>query len=66
VNRNHEKEFETQVNLPQSASSYELYTVSESLGCRLLDSGKHRAPGATLSIHVPAFSAILVVAETAK
>jgi len=66
VNRNHDKEFETKVNLPQAASTYELYTMSETLGCRLLDSGKHRAPGATLSIHVPAFSAILVVAETGK
>jgi hypothetical protein len=63
VNRNHDKDFETTVKLPQAATNYELYTLSESLGYRLLDSGNHPAPGANLSIHVPAFSAILVVAK---
>jgi hypothetical protein len=64
VNRNHDKDFETTVNLPQAAVTYEIYTMSESLGYRLLDSGKHQAPGQALSIHVPAFSALLVVAQT--
>ncbi len=63
VNRNHDKDFETTVNLPQAATSYQIYTMSESLGYRLLDSGRHPAPGASLPIHVPAFSAILVVAQ---
>ncbi len=66
VNRNHDQNFETTVNLSQAAADYEIFTMSESLGYRLMDSGVHPAPGASLKIQVPAFSALLVVADTTK
>ena len=66
VNSNHDKDYATTVNLPKAAENYEIFTMSESLGYRLLDSGKHPAPGAALKVKVPAFTALLIVAETGK
>ncbi len=63
INKNHDQEIETTVNLPAAAKTYHTYTLSESSGKRLYDSGEQAAKGSTLSIQVPAFSAVLVVAQ---
>ena len=63
VNKNHDQEFETTVTLPAAAKTYHTYTLSETSGKRIYDAGEQAASGTSLKITVPAFSAMLVVAQ---
>ena len=63
VNKNHDTPLATSVALPAAATSYQTYTMAESAGKRLYDSGPQAATGASLKIEVPAFSAMLIVAK---
>jgi mannan endo-1,4-beta-mannosidase len=63
VNKNHDADIDAAVTLPAAATVYHTYTLSESTGKRLYDSGAVAATGAQLKIGVPAFSAVLVVAQ---
>ncbi len=63
VNKNHDTDLETVVTMPEAVSGYHVYTLAESMGKRLYDSGPKTATGAELKIDVPAFSALLIVAK---
>ncbi len=63
VNKNHDTSINTTIALPDSVTSYNTYTISESSGKRLVDSGPQSISGTELKILVPAFSAELVVAQ---
>ena len=63
VNKNHDTDLVTTITLPAAATSFNTYTLAESSGKRLFDSGPMAATGAALRINVPAFSAVLVVAQ---
>ena len=64
INRNHDSDIDTTVNLPAAASAYRTYSLTETAGKRLYDSGEQTATGSKIKLDVPAFSAILVVAQT--
>ncbi len=63
INKNHDSAMKTAVALPAAATTYSTFTLSETLGRRLFNSGPQKAAGASLNIDVPAFSALLVVAQ---
>jgi hypothetical protein len=53
----------TTLYLPAAVTGYHTYTLSETSGKRLYDSGLVAATGAQMQLNVPAFSAVLVVAQ---
>ncbi len=61
VNKNHDSEIDTALEMPVAAKSYHVYTLAETAGKRLYDSGEIAATGPKVEIEVPAFSALLVV-----
>ncbi len=63
VNKNHDTAFDTTIALPARATSYNTYFFTEDSGKRLVVSGIQKTSGAKLKILVPAFSAVLVVAQ---
>jgi hypothetical protein len=63
VNKNPNSELDTVLDLPADIKTYRTYTLAETLGKRLYDSGDQDANSAEIKLAVPAFSAILVVAE---
>ncbi len=63
INKNHDTAQDTAITLPQAVTRYETYTLAQTSGKRLYDSGPLAATGAGLTLEVPAFSAILLVAE---
>lgn len=63
VNKNHDSDLTTTVYLPESATGYHTYTLCETSGKRLYDSGLVPAKSSTLQLTIPAFSAVLVVAQ---
>ena len=63
VNKNHDSSIAATITLPKAVTGYETYTLTETSGKRLFDSGPLAAAGSALQLEVPAFSAILVVAQ---
>jgi len=63
VNRNPDQAFDTDVEFPAPFASYTTYTLSETLGKRIFASAPRAASGNQVRVRVPAFSAMLVVAQ---
>jgi hypothetical protein len=63
VNKNHDSDLATTVYLPESVTGYHTYTLAETSGKRIYDSGLVPAKGPTLQLTIPAFSAVLVVTQ---
>ncbi len=63
VNRNPDSDLDTTVSLPAAATVYHTYTLSQTSGKRIYDSGAQAAGGAQIRLDVPAFSAVLVMAQ---
>jgi hypothetical protein len=63
INKNHDSDIATTLNLPAAAKLYHTYTLAETSGKRLYDSGAVAATGSQLQLTIPAFSAVLVVAQ---
>ncbi len=63
VNKNHDADIDTTLALPAAASVYHTYTLSQTSGKRIYDSGPVAATGGQIKLDVPAFSAMLVVAQ---
>ena len=55
INKNHDQELETTVTLPSAATSYHTYTLSETSGKRIYDSGEQTATGTSLKIQGAGF-----------
>ncbi|HVZ81483.1 MAG TPA: glycoside hydrolase family 44 protein [bacterium] len=63
VNKNPSTDIATTLYLPAAVSGYHTYTLSKTSGKRLYDSGLVPAAGSTVKLNIPAFSALLVVAQ---
>jgi hypothetical protein len=63
VNKNHDADIDTTLSLPAASKGYHSYTLAETSGKRLYDSGLIPVTGPTVQLTIPAFSAVLVVAQ---
>jgi hypothetical protein len=63
VNKNPSTPINALVKLPAAAKSYMTYLLGEGVGMRLVESGPEPAKGQEISIQVPAYSALVIVAQ---
>jgi hypothetical protein len=66
VNKNQQQAIEVRLELPRAAKKLQTFTLAKSLGKRLLASDVMPVGGSAASVQLPAFSAQLVVVETAE
>jgi len=63
VNRNLTSPLTTTVKLPKAVRTFQTYTFTEGAGQRLVEGPIEQAKGQDVTVHVPAFSFVLVVAQ---
>jgi hypothetical protein len=63
VNRNHDQAIDTDVSLPAGVTTYTTYLLAETLGKRIFPSVPQAVSGTSFRVRVPAFSAMLLVAQ---
>ena len=63
VNKNLSAPITVTIKLPHGAKSFQTFTLSEGAGQRLFETPAEVAKGQDISLQVPAYSAVLVVAQ---
>jgi len=63
INKNPTTAYDASLALPAAVTGYDTFMLSQSLGKRILQGGPQPATGANLTVRVPAFSAMMVVAQ---
>ncbi len=63
INKNPTTPINVTVKLPAAAKSFMTYALGEGVGQRIVESGPEPAKGQEISVQVPAFSALVLVAQ---